>query len=81
MKIKIIAVGKLKEKYWKQAIDEYVKRLGAYCTIDIVELSDEKTPDKASAKEDEHILATEGERILGKSVMMIMLLLSRLKAH
>lgn len=66
MKIKIIAVGKLKEKYWKQAIDEYVKRLGAYCTIDIVELSDEKTPDKASAKEDEHILATEGERILGK---------------
>lgn len=56
----------MKEKYWKNAIEEYAKRLGAYCTFSIVELPDEKTPDKASAKEDEIILNKEGERILAK---------------
>ncbi|WP_418968523.1 23S rRNA (pseudouridine(1915)-N(3))-methyltransferase RlmH [Alloscardovia omnicolens] len=66
MNIKVIAVGKMKEKYWKNAIEEYAKRLGAYCTFSIVELPDEKTPDKASAKEDEIILNKEGERILAK---------------
>lgn len=66
MNIKVICVGKLKEKYWKQAIDEYAKRLGAYCKFEIVELPDEKTPDNASAKEDELILSKEGSRILNK---------------
>ncbi|MFD0705071.1 23S rRNA (pseudouridine(1915)-N(3))-methyltransferase RlmH [Alloscardovia venturai] len=66
MNIKIICVGKLKEKYWKLAIEEYKKRLGAYCTFDIIELPDEKTPDKASDKEDMLILDKEGERILRK---------------
>lgn len=66
MNIKVICVGKLKEKYWKQAIDEYAKRLGAYCKFEIVELADEKTPDNASAKEDEIILEKEGARIMGK---------------
>lgn len=59
-------MGKLKEKYWKQAIDEYAKRLGAYCKFEIVELPDEKTPDNASEKEDLQILEKEGNRILGK---------------
>ena len=48
MNITVISVGKLKEKYLKQAIDEYSKRLTRYCKIDIIELPDEKTPDNAS---------------------------------
>ncbi|OTA27571.1 23S rRNA (pseudouridine(1915)-N(3))-methyltransferase RlmH [Alloscardovia macacae] len=66
MRIKILAVGKLKEKFWKQAVEEYAKRLSAYCTFEIVELADEKTPNNASAKEDALILEKEGERILAK---------------
>ena len=52
MNITVISVGKLKEKYLKQAIDEYSKRLTRYCKIDIIELPDEKTPDNASEKEE-----------------------------
>ena len=52
MNITIISVGKLKEKYLKQAIDEYSKRLTRYCKIDSIELPDEKTPDNASEKEE-----------------------------
>ncbi|WP_018143777.1 23S rRNA (pseudouridine(1915)-N(3))-methyltransferase RlmH [Alloscardovia criceti] len=68
MKIKIICVGKLKEKYWTQAIAEYAKRLHAYCNFDIIEVADEKTPDNASAKEEAIILEKEGARILDKIV-------------
>ncbi|MBS4749624.1 23S rRNA (pseudouridine(1915)-N(3))-methyltransferase RlmH [Granulicatella sp. zg-ZJ] len=66
MNIKIIAVGKLKEKYLKQAIDEYSKRLGAYCKFDIIEVPDEKTPDNMSEKEKELVKQKEGDRILSK---------------
>ncbi|TCD55045.1 23S rRNA (pseudouridine(1915)-N(3))-methyltransferase RlmH [Alloscardovia theropitheci] len=66
MNITVIAVGKLKEKFWKQAIDEYAKRLNAYCKFSIIELPDEKTPNNASEKEDEIILDKEGQRILQK---------------
>lgn len=66
MKITVIAVGKLKEKYWKQAIAEYEKRLGAYTKIDIVEVTDEKAPENMSEKEVEQVKAKEGERILAK---------------
>ena len=52
MNITVISVGKLKEKYLKQAIEEYSKRLTRYCKIDIIEFPDEKTPDNASEKED-----------------------------
>ena len=52
MNITVISVGKLKEKYLKLAIDEYAKRLGRYCKLDIIELPDEKTPDNASEKEE-----------------------------
>ncbi|MFS1664165.1 23S rRNA (pseudouridine(1915)-N(3))-methyltransferase RlmH [Streptococcus sp. zg-JUN1979] len=66
MKIKIITVGKLKEKYLKDGILEYSKRLGRFTKLELIELVDEKTPDKASAKENEAILQKEGERILAK---------------
>ena len=46
MKITILTVGKLKEKYWKQAIAEYEKRLSAYSKIEIIEVPDEKVPEK-----------------------------------
>jgi 23S rRNA (pseudouridine1915-N3)-methyltransferase len=66
MNITIIAVGKLKEKYLKQAVDEYSKRLGRYCRLDIIELSDEKTPDNASEKDELIIKEKEGRAILSK---------------
>ncbi|MBS4761416.1 23S rRNA (pseudouridine(1915)-N(3))-methyltransferase RlmH [Carnobacteriaceae bacterium zg-ZUI252] len=66
MGIKIVAVGKIKEKYLVQGIQEYTKRLGAYCKTDIIEVNDEKTPDNASQKEEERILETEGQKILAK---------------
>ncbi|KEI01927.1 23S rRNA (pseudouridine(1915)-N(3))-methyltransferase RlmH [Clostridium botulinum] len=64
MNITIICVGKLKEKYLKQAIDEYSKRLSRYCKLSIVELNDEKTPDNASEKDEIIIKQKEGMRIL-----------------
>ena len=66
MNISIISVGKLKEKYLKQAVDEYTKRLNRYCKIEIIELPDEKTPDNASEKEEQIIKEKEGELILSK---------------
>ncbi len=66
MTITIITVGKLKEKYLKDAIDEYSKRLRRYCKLDIIELPDEKTPDNASEKEELAIKEKEGQAILNK---------------
>ncbi|MBQ8199731.1 MAG: 23S rRNA (pseudouridine(1915)-N(3))-methyltransferase RlmH [Lachnospiraceae bacterium] len=64
MKITIITVGKVKESYFRGAIEEYSKRLSKYCKLDIVEVADEKTPDKASETEEEQIKAKEAERIM-----------------
>jgi 23S rRNA (pseudouridine1915-N3)-methyltransferase len=64
MNITVISVGKLKEKYLKEAIEEYAKRLQRYCKISIIELQDEKTPDNASEKEELQIKSKEGEAIL-----------------
>lgn len=64
MNITIISVGKIKENYLKSAIDEYSKRLSKYCKLEIIEVSDEKTPDNASAKEEEMIKEKEGDKIL-----------------
>jgi len=61
MKIKLITVGKLKEKYLKDGIDEYLKRLGRFAKVEQIELIDEKTPDRASELENQ-----EGKRILSK---------------
>ena len=64
MKITLITVGKIKEKYLKDAIAEYSKRLSKYCKLDIIEVSDEKTPDQASETVEEGIRSKEGEKIL-----------------
>ena len=64
MKITIVCVGKIKEKYFTGAIEEYAKRLSRYCKLDIVELPDEKTPDTATPAEEEQIKKKEGERVL-----------------
>lgn len=66
MKVKIISVGKLKEKYLKDGISEYVKRLSRFAQVELIELVDEKTPDNAPEKENEQILSKEGQRILAK---------------
>lgn len=64
MKISIITVGKLKEKYLKQGIDEYLKRLSAYAKVEIIEVADEKAPEHLSEAEMEEVKWKEGERIL-----------------
>ena len=64
MKITIITVGKIKEKYLKDAIDEYSKRLSKYCKLEIIEVADEKTPDNVSAVVEDSIRAKEAERIV-----------------
>ncbi len=63
MKISIICVGKIKESFYREAIGEYTKRLSRYCKLEIVEVSDEKTPDKASEAEELQILEKEASRI------------------
>lgn len=64
MKITLLAVGKIKEKYLVQGISEYAKRLSRYCKLEIVEVADEKTPDKASGAVEAQIKDTEGRRLL-----------------
>lgn len=64
MRITLITVGKIKEKYLEDAIAEYGKRLSRYCKLDIVQVADEKTPDKASQVLETQIKEKEGERIL-----------------
>jgi 23S rRNA (pseudouridine1915-N3)-methyltransferase len=63
MQIDIIAPGRVKERYLRDAIDEYSKRLGRYCKLNIIEVADEKTPDHASEGMARQIKAKEGERI------------------
>ena len=63
MKITIIAVGKVKEKFYKEAIDEFCKRILRYCKLEILEVNDEKTPDNASEAMNQQILEKEGSRI------------------
>ena len=64
MKITVITVGKIKEKYLRDAIAEYTKRLSRYCKLEIIEVADEKTPDQAGETVEEQIRDKEGERIL-----------------
>lgn len=66
MKIKMISVGKLKEKYLKDGIAEYSKRLSRFTKLELLELADEKTPDNASVAENQKIMDKEAERILSK---------------
>lgn len=64
MKISILCVGKVKEKFYRDAIDEFSKRLSRYCKLDIIEVSDEKTDEQASDTEIRLVKEKEGERIL-----------------
>lgn len=64
MRITILAVGKVKEKFYTQAVGEYVKRLSRSCRLDIIEVADEKTPDGASEAAVRRIKEKEGERLL-----------------
>ena len=64
MKITIICVGKIKEKFYTEAVREYSKRLSRYCTLSITEVADEKTPDNASENAEEMIRQKETERLL-----------------
>ncbi|OTN88481.1 ribosomal RNA large subunit methyltransferase H [Enterococcus sp. 7E2_DIV0204] len=66
MKIKIITVGKLKEKYLVQGINEYLKRLQSYAKVEIIEVADEKAPENLSEAEMLQVKGKEGERILAK---------------
>ena len=64
MKITILTVGKIKEKFYREAIEEYTKRLGRYSRVEIIEVADEKTPDRAGEAEEKLIREKEGERLL-----------------
>lgn len=66
MKITLITVGKIKEKFYTDAVAEYSKRLGRYCKLEIIQVADEKTPDGASEGEEQQIKKKEGERILAQ---------------
>lgn len=64
MNVLLVAVGKIKESYYRDAVSEYQKRLSRYCKLEIVEVADEKTPENASEVEQNQILSKEAERIL-----------------
>ncbi len=66
MKVTILCVGKIKESFYRQAIDEYIKRMGKYCKPEIIEVADEKTPDKASEALELQIKEKEADRLLEK---------------
>jgi 23S rRNA (pseudouridine1915-N3)-methyltransferase len=66
MKITLVTVGKIKEKFYTEAIAEYSKRLSRYCKLEILQVADEKTPDRASEAEERQIKEKEGDRILAQ---------------
>ena len=66
LNIKIICVGKFKEKYWEAASAEYMKRLGAYCNVSVIEVKEEKLPAHASRADEENVIFKEGKSILDK---------------
>ena len=66
MKIRILTIGKLKEKYLVNGINEYVKRLNAYCKVEMVEVPDEPIPDNASENVENIIKDKEADKIVSK---------------
>ena len=66
MKITILAVGKIKEKFYTEAVNEYMKRLSRYCKLEILQVIDEKTAENSSAVEMEIVKEKEAERLLKK---------------
>ena len=66
MRVRVIAVGKLKEKYFTDAVAEYVKRLGRFAKVECVQIADRRIPEHASRAQEEQVLAQEGGDILDK---------------
>lgn len=66
LKITVVAVGKIKEKFLTAAMEEYAKRLSAYCKFEVVEVKDEKTPENPTDVEKNAVLDREAERIMEK---------------
>lgn len=66
LNVTILAVGKIKEKFLSDAIDEYSKRLGRYCRLEIIRVKDDPTPDNPTDKERDIVLKREGERLIEK---------------
>lgn len=66
LKVSVVCVGKLKEKYLKDAVAEYSKRLTSFCKFEIIEVDEEKTTDVPNDSQIENILSCEGKRILSK---------------
>lgn len=64
MKITVLCVGKIKEKFYRDAVEEYRKRLGRYCKLEIIEVADEKTPDGAREALERQIKEKEGRKLL-----------------
>lgn len=64
--IRIICIGKFKEKYWEAASAEYKKRLGAYCNISVIEEKEERLPSNPSAADEQKVKEAEGRSLLGK---------------
>lgn len=66
MNLVILCVGKLKERYWTEAVCEYCKRLSRYCMISVDEIKEERLPDHASAAEEQAVKEAEGKRLLAR---------------
>ncbi len=66
LSVTVVAVGKIKEDFYKAAVAEYAKRLSAYCRFEVIEVKDEKTPDNPTDAEKNLVLDREGERIRAK---------------
>ncbi|MBR6500842.1 MAG: 23S rRNA (pseudouridine(1915)-N(3))-methyltransferase RlmH, partial [Firmicutes bacterium] len=64
MNITVLCIGKLKEKYWTDAIAEYSKRLSRFCSLTIQELKEERLPDNASPAQEQAVIEAEGENLL-----------------
>ena len=66
MTVRVCSVGKIKEKFYREALSEYGKRLSAYCKLEMIEVADEKTKEGSSPSEDRLVLEREGRRLLEK---------------
>ncbi len=66
MNIRVVCVGRLKERFYEEAVSEFLKRLSRYASVEIAEVSDEKAPEKLSAAQREQVKLEEGRRILSK---------------
>lgn len=66
LNVTVLCVGKLKEKYWRDACTEYSKRLGRFCSFNIIEIDEERLPENPSSAQIENTIKKEGERLLAK---------------